>query len=157
MVTSRQPNGAAQQPLGKVGELGGVAQLVDVILDKGIVIDAWVRVSVVGLEVLAIEARVVVASVDTYLRYAEAIGRIGRAAPPPRQQSVSGGRNDQGRVLDGEVLNRLSAQLEGLQPASLQALLDAPVDQLRTLLSNLTGAPKARRDEERSFYLPDRE
>jgi gas vesicle structural protein len=157
MVASRQAMAAAQQPLGKTSELGGVAQLVDVILDKGIVVDAWVRVSVVGLEVLAIEARVVVASVDTYLRYAEAIGRIGPAAAPSRQQSVSGGRNDQGQVLEDEVLNRLSAQLEGLQPASLQALLDAPVDQLRTLLSNLTGAPKARRDEERSFYLPDRE
>ena len=157
MVASRQAITAAQQPLGKTSELGGVAQLVDVILDKGIVIDAWVRLSVVGLEVLTVEARVVVASVDTYLRYAEAIGRIGRAAPPSRQQSVSNGRNDQGQVLEDEVLNRLSAQLEGLQPTSLQALLDAPVDQLRTLLSNLTGAPKARRDEERSFYLPDRE
>ena len=157
MVASRQAMAAAQQPLGKISELGGVAQLVDVILDKGIVIDAWVRVSIVGLEVLAIEARVVVASVDTYLRYAEAIGRIGPAAAPSRQQSVSGGRNDQGHVLEGDVLNRLSEHLEGLQPASLQALLDAPVDQLRTLLSNLTGAPKARRDEERSFYLPDRE
>jgi hypothetical protein len=162
MVASRQVNGAAQQPLGKTSELGGVAQLVDVILDKGIVIDAWVRVSIVGLEVLAIEARVVVASVDTYLRYAEAIGRMGTAAAPGRPQqvqSVAAGRNDQGQVLEGEVLNRLSEHLEGLHPASLQALLDAPVDQLRTVLSNLTGAgaPKARRDEERNFYLPNRE
>src|SRR5919109_455991 len=104
MVASRQMNAAAQQPLGKISELGGVAQLVDVILDKGIVIDAWVRVSIVGLEVLAIEARVVVASVDTYLRYAEAIGRIGTAAAPGRQQqvqSVAAGRNDQGQVLEG--------------------------------------------------------
>jgi gas vesicle structural protein len=54
MVASRQMMAAAQQPLGKTRELGGVAQLVDVILDKGIVIDAWVRVSVVGLEVLTI-------------------------------------------------------------------------------------------------------
>src|ERR687884_293314 len=139
MVASRQAMAAAQQPLGKISELGGVAQLVDVILDKGIVIDAWVRVSIVGLEVLAIEARVVVASVDTYLRYAEAIGRMGTAAAPSRPQqvqSVSGGRNDRGQVLDGELLNRLSEHLEGLQPASLQALLDAPVEQLRTVLSN---------------------
>ena len=156
MVASRQMMAAAQQPLGKTSELGGVAQLVDVILDKGIVIDAWVRVSIVGLEVLAIEARVVVASVDTYLRYADTLGRIAPAAPPPRQPSASGGKNHQGHILEGDVLNRLSEQLEALQPASLQALLDAPVDQLRTLLSNLTGAPKARRDEERTFYLPDR-
>jgi gas vesicle structural protein len=156
MVASRQMMAAAQQPMGKTSELGGVAQLVDVILDKGIVIDAWVRLSVVGLEVLTIEARVVVASVDTYLRYADALGRIGPATPPPRQPSASGGKNHQGQVLEGEVLRRLSEQLEGLQPASLQALLDAPVEQVRTILSNLTSEQKVRRDEEHTFYLPDR-
>jgi hypothetical protein len=51
-----------------------LAEVVDRILDKGVVIDAWVRVSLVGIELLAIEARIVVASVDTYLKYAEAIG-----------------------------------------------------------------------------------
>jgi gas vesicle structural protein len=156
MVASRQTMAGAQQPMGKTSELGGIAQLVDVILDKGIVIDAWVRVSVVGLEVLTVEARVVVASVDTYLRYAEALGRIGRAAPSPRQPSASGEKNDQGHVSEGEVLRRLSEHLEGLQPASLQALLDAPVEQVRTILSHLTREQKVRRDEEHSFYLPDR-
>jgi gas vesicle structural protein len=51
-----------------------LVEVVDRILDKGIVIDAWVRVSLVGIELLAIEARVVVASVETYLKYAEAVG-----------------------------------------------------------------------------------
>ena len=51
-----------------------LAEVVDRVLDKGIVVDAWVRVSLVGIEILAIEARVVVASVDTYLKYAEAVG-----------------------------------------------------------------------------------
>ena len=51
-----------------------LAEVVDRILDKGIVIDAWVRVSLVGIELLAIEARVVIASVDTWLKYAEAVG-----------------------------------------------------------------------------------
>lgn len=51
-----------------------LAEVVDRILDKGIVVDAWARVSLVGIELLAIEARVVVASVDTYLKYAEAVG-----------------------------------------------------------------------------------
>ena len=49
-------------------------EVVDRILDKGVVIDAWVRVSLVGIELLAIEARVVVASVETWLKYAEAVG-----------------------------------------------------------------------------------
>ena len=57
-----------------------LAEVIDRILDKGIVIDAWVRVSLVGIEILAIEARVVVAGVDTYLKYAEAVGLTAGAA-----------------------------------------------------------------------------
>ena len=51
-----------------------LVEVIDRILDKGVVIDAWARVSLVGIEILAIEARVVVAGVDTFLKYAEAIG-----------------------------------------------------------------------------------
>ncbi len=57
-----------------------LVEVVDRILDKGVVIDAWARVSLVGIELLAVEARVVVASVETYLKYAEAIGLTARAA-----------------------------------------------------------------------------
>jgi gas vesicle structural protein len=57
-----------------------LVEVVDRILDKGIVVDAWVRVSLVGIELLAIEARVVVASVETYLKYAEAVGLTAPAA-----------------------------------------------------------------------------
>lgn len=53
-----------------------LADVLEVILDKGIVIDAYVRVSLVGIELLTIDARVVIASVDTYLRYAEAVDRL---------------------------------------------------------------------------------
>ena len=59
-----------------------LAEVVDRILDKGIVIDAWARVSLVGIELLSIEARVVVASVETYLKYAEAVGLTISAAAP---------------------------------------------------------------------------
>lgn len=59
-----------------------LAEVVDRILDKGIVIDAWVKVSLVGIELLSIEARVVIASVETYLKYAEAIGLTANAAVP---------------------------------------------------------------------------
>jgi len=51
-----------------------LVEVIDRILDKGVVIDAWVRISLVGIEILAIEARVVVAGVDTWLKYAEAVG-----------------------------------------------------------------------------------
>jgi len=55
-------------------------EVVDRILDKGVVIDAWVRVSLVGIELLAVEARVVLASVETWLKYAEAVGLTATAA-----------------------------------------------------------------------------
>jgi hypothetical protein len=58
----------------------GLAEVIDRILDKGLVLDAWVRVSLVGLEILTVEARIVVASVETYLKYAEAIGLTAPAA-----------------------------------------------------------------------------
>ena len=57
-----------------------LVEVIDRILDKGVVVDAWVRVSLVGIEILAIEARVVMASVETYLKYAEAIGLTATAA-----------------------------------------------------------------------------
>ncbi|MBP1948815.1 gas vesicle protein GvpJ [Virgibacillus litoralis] len=60
----------------KSTESSGLADVVDRILDKGIVIDAFARVSVVGIELITVEARVVVASVDTWLRYAEAVGLL---------------------------------------------------------------------------------
>ena len=51
-----------------------LVEVIDRILDKGVVVDAWARVSLVGIEILAIEARVVIASVETFLKYAEAVG-----------------------------------------------------------------------------------
>jgi len=58
----------------------GLAEVLDRILDKGLVLDAWVRVSLLGLEILTIEARVVLAGVETYLKYAEAVGLTATAA-----------------------------------------------------------------------------
>jgi gas vesicle structural protein len=54
----------------------GLADVIDTILDKGLVIDAYVRVSLVGIELVTVDARIVVASVDTYLRFAEAVNRL---------------------------------------------------------------------------------
>jgi hypothetical protein len=70
-----------------VERTAGGSSLIDVldrVLDKGIVIDAWVRVSLVGIDLITVEARVVVASIDTYLRYADALGLT-----PPIRQSTS--------------------------------------------------------------------
>lgn len=69
----------------KSTDASGLAEVVDRILDKGIVIDAFARVSLVGIELVSIEARVVIASVETYLKYAEGIGLTATAAPPSSQ------------------------------------------------------------------------
>jgi gas vesicle structural protein len=66
----------------KSTDSSSLAEVVDRILDKGIVVDAWAKVSLVGIELLTIEARIVVASVETYLKYAEAVGLTATAAAP---------------------------------------------------------------------------
>src|SRR5919199_5784696 len=68
--------GTASNYLQRAPSPSGLADVLDVILDKGLVIDAYVRVSVIGIEVLTIDARIVIASVDTYLRFAEAGNRL---------------------------------------------------------------------------------
>ncbi|MEA5611837.1 gas vesicle structural protein GvpA [Nodularia spumigena] len=65
----------------KTNSSSSLAEVIDRILE-GIVIDAWVRVSLVGIELIAIEARIVIASVETYLKYAEAVGLTQSAAVP---------------------------------------------------------------------------
>ena len=71
MQTQRSGGGYLNRP-----SPSGLADVVEIILDKGIVIDAYVRVSLVGIELLTIDARIVIASVDTYLRFAEATNRL---------------------------------------------------------------------------------
>ena len=68
--------GTSSNYLQRAPSPSGLADVIDVILDKGLVIDAYVRVSVIGIEVLTIDARIVIASVDTYLRFAEAVNRL---------------------------------------------------------------------------------
>ena len=70
-VTQRAPNRYLERPAPS-----SLADVIDTILDKGLVIDIYVRVSLVGIELLTIDARIVIASVDTYLRFAEAVNRL---------------------------------------------------------------------------------
>src|SRR5207247_360335 len=69
MSTGMQTGGGGPSP-------SGLADVIDTILDKGLVIDAYVRISLVGIELVTIDARIVIASVDTYLRFAEAVNRL---------------------------------------------------------------------------------
>jgi hypothetical protein len=70
-----------------------VAEVLDRVLDRGIVIDAWLRVSVAGIALLDVDARIVVASIDTYVRHADAVARALQAPPPaPAERPVPRGR-----------------------------------------------------------------
>jgi hypothetical protein len=91
----------------------GGTSLIDVldrVLDKGIVIDAWVRVSLVGIDLITVEARVVVASIETYLKYSEAVGTIAPASKP----AVDGRASD--AVLAENAALRAQIAASGREP-----------------------------------------
>ncbi|MFF0344717.1 gas vesicle protein GvpJ [Kribbella sp. NPDC004875] len=82
----------------------GLADVIDSILDKGLVIDAYIRVSLVGIELLTIDARIVIASVDTYLRFAEATNRLdlyekGKDLPEVIDEMTESGAHGKSRGL----------------------------------------------------------
>ena len=93
MAVASAGAGYLQRP----GGGGTLADVIDIILDKGLVIDAYVRVSLIGIEILTIDARIVIASVDTYLRFAEAVNRLDLQATddsqglPELMESVTSG------------------------------------------------------------------
>ena len=101
-----------------VERAAGGSSLIDVldrVLDKGIVIDAWVRVSLVGIDLITVEARVVVASIDTYLKYSEAVGQsvpVARPALESRAVRRTGGRKPgaPGRAQRGRGSGRRQAR-----------------------------------------------
>jgi hypothetical protein len=69
-------HGTASNYLQRAPSPSGLADVLELILDKGLVIDLYVRVSVIGIELVTVDARVVIASIDTYLRFAEAVNRL---------------------------------------------------------------------------------
>jgi hypothetical protein len=73
------------QSLNRAPRPSSLADVLDIVLDKGIVIDAYVRLALVGIEILTLDARIVIASVDTYLRFAEAVNRLDLQ---PQEQAV---------------------------------------------------------------------
>ena len=91
-AVAHSPRGYIERP-----RPSGLADVLEVILDKGIVIDAYVRVSLIGIEILTVDARIVIASVDTYLRFAEAVNRLdianndGSEGLPELMESVTSG------------------------------------------------------------------
>jgi hypothetical protein len=96
MAVERTPSGSS------------LIDVLDRVLDKGIVIDAWVRVSLVGIDLVTVEARIVVASIDTYLKYSEAVGITG---PVSRPREVGSGQTDEMERMQRENAD-LRRQLE---------------------------------------------
>ena len=95
----------------------GLADVVNTILDKGVVVDIFARVSLVGIEVLRVDARVVIASVDTYLRFADAANRLEMGAKEPMQlDDVVGSVGEAGSkgVSKGKTKGALEAGAEKL-------------------------------------------
>jgi hypothetical protein len=91
----------------------GGTSLIDVldrVLDKGIVIDAWVRVSLVGIDLITVEARIVVASIDTYLKYSEAVGQVGSVSKPAVLEPA---RASETVLAENAALRRQLAASEG--------------------------------------------
>src|SRR5204863_9390432 len=127
MSTGMQTGGPGPSPT-------GLADVIETILDKGMVIDAYVRVSLVGIEVLTIDARVVVASVDTYLRFAEAVNRLDISQ---EKEGLPG--------LVGDMQ-------EGGARHKTKGMLDAATDKLKDYAGNgereRQGARRSRREED---------
>jgi gas vesicle structural protein len=130
MTVATQRGGAA----GTQYSSTSLAEVIDTILDKGLVIDAYVRVSLVGIEVLTVDARVVIASVDTYLRFAEAVNRLdisaGKKGLPDLVGDV-GGAAAKKKVAGaaGEMLEAATSRIrDGRQPAGRRASRDKGAD-----------------------------
>jgi len=105
-VAQGSPRGYVERP-----RPSGLADVIDIILDKGLVIDAYVRVSLIGIEILTIDARIVIASVDTYLRFAEAVNRL----------DISNNDNSQGlpelmeSMTSGGAKSKTKGAIEGVK------------------------------------------
>jgi gas vesicle structural protein len=111
----------AIQPAGSTGGAGGpssssLADVMDTILDKGLVIDAYVRLSLVGIELITIDARVVVASVDTYLRFAEAVNRLNISDSDPKSGLPE--------IMDDVVSGASKSKTQGVLDAAGEKLSD---------------------------------
>lgn len=118
MTVATQPQGGGGGYVERGGSSSSLADVVELILDRGLVIDVFVRVSLVGIEILTIDARIVVASVDTYLRFAEATNRLDLYA--------KGGKDLPGLV---------EGMTEGGAKGKTAGVLDAAVDKVDDVLT----------------------
>jgi len=98
---------------------GGLVEVIDLILDKGLVVDIYVRVSLVGIELLTIDARIVIASVDTYLRFAEAVNRLDLARSGTETRGLPGIMEE---IREGGAEHKTKGALEGVKDKAQELL-----------------------------------
>jgi gas vesicle structural protein len=108
MAVAASPRGYVDRP-----RPSGLADVIEVILDKGLVIDAFVRVSLIGIEILTIDARIVIASVDTYLRFAEAVNRLDLV----RESTSQGLPELMESITEGGAKSKVKGLAEGAKEA----------------------------------------
>lgn len=143
-VIQQQPSSAAA---GGGGGTGNLYDVLELILDRGLVIDAFVRVSLVGIEILKIDVRVVVASVDTYLRFAEACNRLdlesGRKAPS-KLTDLAGELTENG--AKGKSKGALSGAVEAFSD-SLSGSRDSDSEESRKSSTNRRTTSRRKAEE----------
>ncbi|WP_405998908.1 gas vesicle protein GvpJ [Streptomyces sp. NBC_00829] len=132
---------------------GGLAEVVDLILDKGLVIDIYVRVSLVGIELLTIDARIVIASVDTYLRFAEAVNRLDLA----RTGTERGLPELMDDLREGGAKKKTRGALEGVKEKVGEAFGGEEEDEEDEDEKQSEERPRARRSRPRSEGRKERE
>ena len=121
--------GTSSNYLQRAPSPSGLADVIDLILDKGLVIDAYVRIAVIGIELITIDARIVIASVDTYLRFAEAVNRLDltqtELAGLPELQEQGAKKETEG-AIEG-VEEKLTPDGSGMRTAAKSAAAAAAV------------------------------
>jgi len=118
-IVAQQPQSMSQ--LQRQPGPSGLADVLNVILDKGIVIDVYVRVALVGIELLTIDARIVIASVDTYLRFAEAVNRL--------DLTQVGSQENLPELLSGGTERAASGKTKGMLEGAKEALFGGDDDE----------------------------
>ena len=138
------PQGNSGALAGPAGGSGNLYDVLELVLDRGLVIDAFARVSLVGIEIVKVDARVVVASVDTYLRFAEAVNRLdleeGRKAPAQLSDVVEG-------VSEGGARGKSKGALTGAVQAVTESFQKGRADE---------GERKPRREREEQHEHAER-
>ncbi len=171
---SLQHSGGGGGAVSRVSPGGGaLGEVLDRVLDKGIVIDAWAAVSLLGIEIVSIQAQVVVASVETYLKYAQAISSLGAppaeaskapaalgasgaeapAAQPPKSLAEEP-RPVERRPFEDEVVKYLGEHSGGLGFDALEEHFHASRAELEKAVTHLVDEHKVRKDPARDVFLP---